>query len=104
MKVYCIKNEKGQLISAWPKLGVAKIHCRTELKDYIRVGSLSDFRKPKPAKPAKKTFFSDRDVFVGRANAKSAKGKRSEEWGASIWSGTRLTVPFKSPKRKRGAK
>lgn len=35
MKVFCIIGEKGELIAAYPRLGIAKVMCRKELKDRV---------------------------------------------------------------------
>ena len=62
MKVFVIVDEKGKFVSAWPRQGIAKIHCRTELKDRVRMGYCTcswlgvkpKSTKGKPAKKAKR--------------------------------------------------
>ena len=54
MTVYCIVDCKGKLVSAWPKKGIANIHCRTELKDRVISGTLIMPMVMPMARPMKK--------------------------------------------------
>lgn len=40
VNVFVILNAEGDMVSAWPKIGIAKGQCRTELKDKVVTGRL----------------------------------------------------------------
>lgn len=104
MDVYVILDAKGKFVSAWPKMGIAKIHCRTELKDSVTratldiepVGAYHGKCKHKKAK----LFIQNRPGGIALFEC-PACGCRKAEHG-EIWFERPRTPKAKKAKVRRG--